>query len=138
MQSVQTCQLILEPTLLHFLYRTKPNLLKETCSTSYGLHLLYKHHSPKLHGLATNKLQNSQNTEISDLTYCSQSENAETWQPHFGSIFLILSYSFKAIILHKSCSPIVTLQVCYSNCFQNTHGLNVTGIQKQINKTVLG
>jgi hypothetical protein len=82
--------------------------------------------------------KNNPNTEISDLTYCSQSENAETWQPHFGSLFLINSYSFKARILNKSCSAIVTLQVCYSNCFQNTHGLNVTGIQKQINKTVLG
>jgi hypothetical protein len=39
--------------------------------------------------------------------------------------------------LNKRCSPLVTLQVFYSNLLQNTHGLKVTGFQKQLNQTAL-
>jgi hypothetical protein len=62
----------------------------------------------------------------------------QTEQCIFRLLFLPVTYRVRASILNKSCSPIITLQVCYNNCFQNIHGLKVTGIQKQINKTVLG
>jgi hypothetical protein len=75
---------------------------------------------------------------ISDLGNYSKSENPEVWQSHFEHLFLLVAYGFRAATFHNHCSPIVTLQVCYNNCFQNTHGLKVTGIQKQINQTVLG
>jgi hypothetical protein len=85
-------------------------------------------HSPKM----------ALKTMISDLGNYSKSENHEVWQSHFEHLFLLVAYGFRAATFHKHCSPIVTLQVCYNNCFQNTHGLKVTGIQIQINKTVLG
>jgi hypothetical protein len=84
-------------------------------------------HSPKM----------ALKTLISDLGNYSKSENPEVSQSHFEHLFLLVAYGFRAATFHKHWSPIVTLQVCYSNCFQNTHGLKVTGIQKQINKTVL-
>jgi hypothetical protein len=57
-------QSIFRQALLQILHGVMSNSLEKTCSPSYGLQLLYKHHSPKFYGLATNELQNSTlNTE---------------------------------------------------------------------------
>jgi hypothetical protein len=63
--------------------------------------------------------------------------NSEICKLHFGPLFLLVPYGFRASTLNESCSLIVTLQVFYRNLQPKTHILKDTGTQKQINQTVL-
>jgi hypothetical protein len=68
------------------------------------------------------------------LGYCSKSENSEFKQHHFEPLLLQVAYGFRATILNKSCSPIVTLQVFYNNLLPKAHRSKGTGAQNKQTK----